>query len=99
MALPTDLNRVICLSEVRPFALPDTSSNRSPRMSFLAITPRRSGMTMSPASRSARSQRVHHDVRPRAGRVRVCARTAGGPGVILFAALAHLRREAADEID
>src|ERR1700693_3836424 len=53
IALPTDLNKVICLSEVRPLALPATSSNRSPQMFLWRITPRRSGITTSPASLSA----------------------------------------------
>src|SRR5215216_7049763 len=50
MALPTDLNSVICAADVRPFAVPRQRSNRSPRIAAFVMMPRLSGTTISPAS-------------------------------------------------
>ena len=49
-AVPTDLNKVMWASDVRPLAVPPHSSNRSPRTWVGLTKPRLTGWMMSPAS-------------------------------------------------
>src|SRR5690349_21677997 len=53
IAVPTDLNSVICASEVRPFTLPRVRSNRSPLIALASMIFFFRGTTISPASFAA----------------------------------------------